>query len=175
MITTIDYSENSFMLGAQIMDIRRLTASDTQPYSDMRLKALKDHPDAFAVSYDEEKEWLSEKFKARLEAGNAIVLGAFEQDRLIGILKISKHSLFKLRHIAVIGSMYISPKHRGSGAGKALMTEAISPAKKMKDTEQLHLSVTSTNEPAKKLCASVRIYPLLYRKKSAEIRSSAIC
>ncbi|WP_367070106.1 GNAT family N-acetyltransferase [Bacillus velezensis] len=84
-----------------------------------------------------------------------MVLGAFEQDRLIGILKISKHSLFKLRHIAVIGSMYISPKHRGSGAGKALMTEAISQAKKMKDTEQLHLSVTSTNEPAKKLCAQL--------------------
>ena len=60
-------------------------------------------------------------------------------------IAISKHSLFKLRHIAVIGSMYISPKHRGSGAGKALMTEAISRAKKMKDTEQLHLSVTSTN------------------------------
>ncbi len=34
MITTIDYLENLFMLGAQIMDIRRLTASDTQPYSD---------------------------------------------------------------------------------------------------------------------------------------------
>ncbi len=34
MITTIDYSENSFMLGAQTMDIRRLIASDTQPYSD---------------------------------------------------------------------------------------------------------------------------------------------
>ncbi|WP_341467127.1 GNAT family N-acetyltransferase [Bacillus velezensis] len=59
-----------------------------------------------------------------------MVLGAFEQDRLLGILKISKHSLFKLRHIAVIGSMYISPKHRGSGAGKALMTEAISQAKR---------------------------------------------
>lgn len=30
MITTIDYSENLFMLGAQIMYIRRLTASDTR-------------------------------------------------------------------------------------------------------------------------------------------------
>ena len=85
---------------------------------DIRLKALKDHPDAFAVSYDEEKEWLSEKCKARLEAGNAIVLGAFEQDRLIGILKISKHSLFKLRHIAVIGSMYISPNTEGQAREK---------------------------------------------------------
>ncbi|ASB55401.1 MULTISPECIES: GNAT family N-acetyltransferase [Bacillus] len=100
------------------MYIRRLTANDTKPYTDIRLKASKDHPDA------------------RLESGNAIVLGAFEKDRLIGILKISKHSLFKLRHIAVIGSMYISPKHRRSGAGKALLTEAISQAaKKMKDTD----------------------------------------
>ncbi|WP_269773972.1 GNAT family N-acetyltransferase [Bacillus siamensis] len=133
------------------MYIRRLTASDTQLYSSIRLKALKDHPDAFAVSYDEEKEWPPEKFKARLEADNAIVLGAIEKGSLIGIIKISNHPLYKLRHIPVIGSMYVSPKHRGSGAGKALMTEAISQAKKMKDTEQLHLSVTSTNEPAKKL------------------------
>lgn len=118
MITTIDYSENFIYIRAQIMYIRRLTANDTKPYTDIRLKASKDHPDA------------------RLESGNAIVLGAFEKDRLIGILNISKHSLFKLRHIAVIGSMYISPKHRRSGAGKALLTEAISQAaKKMKDTD----------------------------------------
>ncbi len=63
MITTIDYSENLFMLGAQIMDIRRLTASDTR----YQAQSFKRSPDAFAVSYDEEKEWLSEKFKARLE------------------------------------------------------------------------------------------------------------
>lgn len=137
------------------MYIRRLTASDTQPYSNIRLEALKDHPDAFAVSHNEEKEWRPEKFKARIEADNAIMLGAFEKDRLIGIIKISKQPLYKLRHIAIIGSMYVSPEYRGSGAGKALMTKAISQAKKMKDTEQLHLSVTSTNEPAKKLYAQL--------------------
>ncbi|WP_270354823.1 GNAT family N-acetyltransferase [Bacillus velezensis] len=119
---------------------------------DIRLKALKDHPDA------------------RLESGNAIVLGAFEKDRLIGILKISKHSLFKLRHIAVIGSMYISPKHRRSGAGKALLTEAISQAaKKMKDTEQLHLSVTSTNGTRKKTLHSVRIILFSAEKRALEL------
>ncbi|MCR9040161.1 hypothetical protein QRX25_19690 [Bacillus sp. L381] len=51
------------------------------------------------------------------------------------------------------------------------MTQAISQAKKMKDTEQLHLSVTSTNEPAKKLCAQLGF---TYRKKSAEIRSNGL-
>ncbi|WP_239472277.1 GNAT family N-acetyltransferase [Bacillus velezensis] len=46
--------------------------------------------------------------------------------------------------------MYISPKHRRSGAGKALLTEAISQAaKKMKDTEQLPLSVTQQMNPQK--------------------------
>ncbi len=111
----------------------------------------------------------SEKCKARLESGNAIVLGAFEKDRLIGILKISKHSLFKLRHIAVIGSMYISPKHRRSGAGKALLTEAISQAKKMKDTEQLHLSVTSTNGTRKKTLRSVRITLFSTEKRALKL------
>ena len=100
MITTIDYSENFIYIRAQIMYIRRLTANDTKPYTDIRLKASKDHPDA------------------RLESGNAIVLGAFEKDRLIGILNISKHSLFKLRHIAVIGSMYISPNIEGQAQEK---------------------------------------------------------
>lgn len=112
------------------MYIRRLTASDTQPYSDIRLKALKDHPDAFAVSYEEEKEWPSEKFKARLEAGNAIVLGAFEKDRLIGILKISKHPLFKLRHIAVIGSMYIFSQTPRVRRGKSFIDRSHRPGKK---------------------------------------------
>ncbi|QBG58605.1 GNAT family acetyltransferase [Bacillus amyloliquefaciens] len=126
------------------MYIRRLTASDTQPYSNIRLEALKDHPEAFAVSHNKEKEWLSEKFKARIEADNAIMLGAFEKDRLIGIIKISKQPRF---------CVYWS-KHRGSGAGKALMTKAISQAKKMKDTEQL---------PQSKNSATIRIH--LQKKK----------
>ncbi|MFS1187370.1 N-acetyltransferase family protein [Bacillus velezensis] len=147
------------------MYIRRLTASDTR----YQAQSFKRSPGRNRVSYDEAKEWPSEKFKARLEAGNAILLGAFEQDSLIGILKISKHLLFKLRHIAVIGSMYISPKHRGSGAGKALMTEAISRAKKMKDTEQLHLSVTSTNGTRKKTLHSVRIILFSAEKRALEL------
>nr|MDH3091942.1 GNAT family N-acetyltransferase [Bacillus velezensis] len=84
------------------------------------------------------------------------MLGAFEKDRLIGILKISKHSLFNLRHIAVIGSMYISPKHRRSGAGKALLTEAISQANKKDERHRTAPSLCySTNEPAKKLYAQL--------------------
>ncbi|MES5396455.1 GNAT family N-acetyltransferase [Bacillus amyloliquefaciens] len=90
---------------------------------------------------DEEKEWRPEK------------LEAFEKDKLIGILKISKQPRF---------CVYRS-KHRGSGARRALMTQAISQAKKMKDTEHLHLSVTSTNEPAKKLSAQLGF---TYRKRS---------
>ncbi|WP_237585667.1 N-acetyltransferase [Bacillus velezensis] len=119
------------------MYIRRLTANDTKPDTDIRLKASKDHPDA------------------RLESGNAIVLGAFEKDRLMGILKISKHSLFNLRYIAVIGSMYISPKHRRSGAE----------AKKMKDTEQLPLSVTQQMNPQRNSTLSQDLSSFLQKKE----------
>ncbi|MCZ4247300.1 hypothetical protein O2313_07170 [Bacillus amyloliquefaciens] len=89
------------------MYIRRLTASDTQPYSNIRLEALKDHPDAFAVSHNEEKEWLPEK------------LEAFEKDKLIGILKISNQPRF---------CVYRS-KHRGSGRKKSLNDSGHQPSK----------------------------------------------
>ena len=48
------------------MYIRRLTASDTR----YQAQSFKRSPGRNRVSYDEAKEWPSEKFKARLEAGN---------------------------------------------------------------------------------------------------------
>ena len=47
--------------------------------------------------------------------------------------------------------MYVSPKARGLGAGKALLMEAINKARSIEEIEKLNLSVVSTNEKAKNL------------------------
>ncbi|MDX8361433.1 hypothetical protein [Cytobacillus sp. IB215316] len=39
------------------MDIRPLDSSHAEAYQQLRLQALKDYPEAFASSYEEEKEF----------------------------------------------------------------------------------------------------------------------
>ncbi len=47
--------------------------------------------------------------------------------------------------------MYVYPEYRKSGIGRKLMTAAITKAKELKNVEQIYLTVTSGNEPAKNL------------------------
>ena len=47
-----------------------------------------------------------------------------------------------------LASRYVQPERRGQGAGKALLQEAITEAKRLAGVEQLHLSVVTTNTAA---------------------------
>lgn len=51
--------------------------------------------------------------------------------------------------------MYVCPENRNSGIAKSLMLKAIKKAKAIEGVEQIYLTVTSSNEPAKKLYQSL--------------------
>ena len=56
-----------------------------------------------------------------------------------------------MRHRANIFAMYISPKARGKGIGKALMEMAIEHSKESEEIQKINLSVVSSNKAAKNL------------------------
>jgi ribosomal protein S18 acetylase RimI-like enzyme len=51
--------------------------------------------------------------------------------------------------------MYVSPKNRGQGIGKSLMTELVKIARTYSGLEQINLSVISNNTMAKSLYESI--------------------
>ena len=96
-----------------------------------------------------------ERIKENLTTEGNYTFGAFEKEELVGVVTLLQESSLKLRHRANIYAMYVTPKRRGGGLGKALLLEAINKAKSIGGIEKLNLSVVSTNENAKQLYSTM--------------------
>ncbi|KKK36702.1 acetyltransferase [Mesobacillus campisalis] len=135
------------------MKIRKLVSMDASAYIELRLEALRDTPEAFSSSYEEEKDYPIEQTANRLDDVNSTTFGAFADGNLIGVVTLVPDTRIKIRHRAHIFAMYVTPNFRRTGAGKALIAKAVKQAKE-NGTEQLYLAVTASNQPAKKLYQS---------------------
>lgn len=138
------------------MEIRVLTKQDAEIYLALRVEGLKQNPEAFSSSYEDiiNKEDPIE-YKAQILAQDEnYTLGAFKDNQLVGVATLETKPYIKQEHKAKIGSVYVSPKARGLGAGKSLITACIELAKKL-DVEQIMLDVVVGNDGAKKLYESL--------------------
>jgi len=138
-----------------MVKIRRLGELDAEKYLEIRLKALRNNPEAFGSSYEEEKDRPVEVYSQRLASDASFTYGAILDNQLVGTVTLVKETYRKFKHRANIVGMYVDPSNRGFGVGKLLLIEAIKQAKSIGVIEQLNLSVVTTNEPAKKLYTSL--------------------
>ena len=137
------------------MELRILKPSDANNYRSIRLEALQNSPEAFASSYEEEKNQQVEKYVKNFQSKDSFTIGAFEKGKLFGVITLIKEPLFKLRHKANIVAMYVRPEKRGIGIGKYLLTEVIKKANILEGIEQINLTVVTKNETAKRLYSSM--------------------
>ena len=137
------------------MLVRKLTENDLEAAWRVRLRALKDNPEAFGSTYEETlargKAWMLQRLRGKED--ETFYLGAFEEN-LIGLVAFFREEGTKSRHKGYVISMYVFPESRGLGAGKALMQELIARAKRLEGLEQLQLAVVTTNQAAIKLYRS---------------------
>lgn len=142
------------------MHIRQLKQEDAGEYWSIRLRALKECPESFGASYEEEKDKplssIAQKLKESCEpTDSGFFLGCFDEyNKLTGIVRLFREEREKLRHRATIVAMYVAPEARSKGVGKALIVEALNRAKEMKGLEQVYLGVVITNTEARKLYRS---------------------
>ncbi len=138
------------------MLVRILTEDDLDALWPLRLRALKDNPEAFGSTYEETlargNEWMRQRLRA--SENETFYLGAFEKN-LIGIVAFYREEASKTRHKGYVVSMYVAPESRGLGAGKALMQALIARARQIEGIEQLHLAVVTTNSVAYQLYRSL--------------------
>jgi RimJ/RimL family protein N-acetyltransferase len=151
--------------------IRVLTKEDVNRYWPIRLRALKEHPEAFAASYEESVNRTMEQVARRLMASDdQFILGAFDTDgQLVGMVGFIRESLRKMRHKAMIWGMYVAPEARGRGIGRLLLQEAINKAKQMDGLEQIHLTVVTKNTPARNLYLSMGFQPFGLEKRALKV------
>jgi RimJ/RimL family protein N-acetyltransferase len=139
------------------IDIRKLTPDDTKAYRACRLDALRDSPQAFASSYEEEAQMSDDTIRQRFadHPKESAVFGAFDGDRIIGLTGIFREERQKRRHKMSIVSVFVQPEYRGKRIGTRLMETAVAHARNVEGVERVELAVESTNAAAKSLYRSL--------------------
>ena len=143
--------------GAGAPLVRRLHESDAAAYHALRIRALREHPDAFTSSFEEEQgrplAWAEARLRDDAFRPHDFFLGAFADGALAGIVGLQGRYRPKERHNATVVGMFVAPELAGRGLGRALMNELLARSRALADLSQLDLTVTEANHAAQALYA----------------------
>lgn len=103
------------------MWIERLDASHALDYRALMLEAYDLHPQAFTSSVRERAAMPLSWWESRLTGKLDVVLGAFEEGRLAGIVGLAFEPREKARHKVTLFGMYVTAKVRQRGLGYQLV------------------------------------------------------
>uniref|UniRef100_UPI004049576E GNAT family N-acetyltransferase n=1 Tax=Cephaloticoccus sp. TaxID=1985742 RepID=UPI004049576E len=136
--------------------LRKLTIDDASVFRELRLYGLQESPTAFGASFEQESVQPLEFFAGRIaSSADRMVMGAFDGDRLIGMVAFVRDTALKTRHRGAIYSMYVHPDSRGQGAGRELLKALLSEIASLPGLRSVRLSVTVGNDPAQRLYESL--------------------
>lgn len=142
------------------MELRRLTDADAAAYRPVRLRGLKESPEAFSADYEQSATLPLQHFAARLKNEvDAFVIGAFVEQRLVGVGGFYRDESPKLRHKGTIWGVYVMPEHRSGGLGRKLIGELVANATAVPDLRQINITVTAANDRARQLYRSMGFEP----------------
>ena len=123
------------------MKIRTLITEDWKIWKQFRLEALKNSPESFGSSWEEESRWPDSEFQDCFTKNT--IFGVFIENRLVASAAFYSLNGLKTKHRGVIWGMYTKPEYREQGIASALMQALISFAKLR--VIQLHLTCVTKN------------------------------
>lgn len=138
------------------LTIERVGPEAFQRVRAVRLRALRDAPDAFWVIAEEEEATTAAQWRGRLARPDAATFLAVRDGVDVGLaIGARRHG-----HEGVAGlyAMWVAPEARGSGAGVALIGAVVGWARAA-GHRSLRLEVADTNEPALRLYARLGFVP----------------
>jgi ribosomal protein S18 acetylase RimI-like enzyme len=121
------------------LSVRVLTGDDWPVFRQIRLAALQDAPEAFASSYEEEKDYDEEFWRLRL--GRSSRLLACLDDEPVGIVSVGQA---QESDVAELFGMWVVPSQRGRGVAWQL-TEAAAEHARQLGRRALKLWVSTDN------------------------------
>ena len=139
------------------IDIRRLVPSDVADYRRLRLEALKNEPENYGSTFEEESVKVKLVSEEPIEQQSPIhvVFGAFDGDELVGIMAYFREERRKLAHRGKVTQVYVKPEYRGKGIAKRILKELIDQAFAQDGLEILSLEVVASN------LAAIKVYESL--------------
>ena len=138
-----------------IMDIvvRKLHPHESTIYREIRLACLKNVPEFFGSTYEEEILNPKFMFETYIENGSAdhVMFGAFDDERLIGITGFNRMARKRASHRGELVQVYVDSSYRGQNIGEKLLRHALDYAFTLDGIEQVQLSVIASNKTAIRL------------------------
>ncbi len=129
------------------MMIRQVHPENVLIWKNIRLEAIKLHPEAFGGSFEEESQQSDADFASQLEKN--VIFAAFENGEIGGCVGFFSFQPLKLRHRGTLFSMYVKQAQRGTGLSDQLVQTVLNYAHSR--VRQVHYTVVTTNETAKRL------------------------
>lgn len=137
--------------------VRLLAPFDASAYRALRLRALREYPEAFTSSDEEEPArpagWSEERLTADPGKPHDFFLGTFQDEVLLGTVGLQGRYRPKERHNATVVGMFVAPEGARRGLGMALMQDLLARARALPGLEQVDLTVTEGNGQAQRLYA----------------------
>lgn len=106
------------------VEIVRLPITEWQSYKSLRLRALKEDPQAFGSSYEKEIQHPDEKWQSRL-ADNELLVFAKMNGLVVGMMGAFQTDSDKISNSATVYGVYVSSEARGKGISGKLIEELL--------------------------------------------------
>lgn len=160
------------------IEFRPLEDADAEAFRNHRRNALREFPEAFSLTYDEERssspiEFLH-RFQSEWTAGDNMILGAFSAGQLVGSLGMRRWSREKQKHKAYIWILFVEPGFRGHGIGRRLAHTTFNIARQRQGLEQIQLSVSVENRVARSFYTSCGFEPFGREPRALKLRDRLV-
>jgi RimJ/RimL family protein N-acetyltransferase len=134
------------------LKVRRLDANDIAAFRELRLEGLRNHPEAFSSSWEDETAKPTSWWAERLET-NTVFGGWVNDSPLVGVAGFRVQDRLRLRHKGVLWGMYVRSEARGTGLAAALVQRVVEHAKPQ--VEEICLTVVASNAAAFRLYSAI--------------------
>lgn len=124
--------------------IRQLSRADAPLFRSIRLEGLEKHPTAFTSSFESERLQPLSRFEDLLDRN--FVLGAGNNDRLVGVAGFYVEGTEKTRHRGILWGMHVRKDARRSGLARRLIADVLAHARL--HVEEVALGVEAENATA---------------------------
>ena len=138
-----------------IVKIRSAQEVSAQAFRDLRLEAVRNHPEAFGADFDTENGPPATFWEERLHApgSEGTIYFATQNDRFIGMCGILRRNSPKIKHSAIIWGVYVQAEWRGLKIAERLIASCIEWAR-AQGIKIVKLAVVNTNAAAIRCYAS---------------------
>lgn len=141
---------------AELMPVRQISPEDAAAFQRLRLRGLKECPEAFTSSHAEEVDTPLDVVSSRLlPTPDGSVWGYFDGASLVGMVGVHRERQRQVAHKAVIWGMYVASECRRRGIARDLMSHAVAYAADVLRVRSIKLGVNTNNKAALALYRSM--------------------